>query len=150
MIVCTTCGKDTEAADSIAICAANEYMLGFGCPFICPKCRKYLFPYRAIRDVVFIWPIPLPEKYIDGGNIVRPEVANNPVDEMFGRSDHGLVLSCGPGYYDNKRFRPTSNLCAGTKVLYDKLVPWGDHVKGYDGRERFVVMCGYKDLQGVV
>lgn len=150
MIACVTCGKDTEAVDSIEILAANMYMLGFGCPFVCPDCNKFVFGPRAIRDIVFVWPIPFSEVYIEGGNIVRPAIANNPVDELYGRSDYGIVLSCGPGYYDNKRFNPTSNLQKGTRVLYDKFVPWYDYFKGYNGKPKFVVICGYKDIQGIV
>jgi hypothetical protein len=125
-------------------------MAKLGCPFVCPHCKRFRFKYRAIRDVVLIWPMPLPPTFVEGGAIVRPESSINADDELYGRSDYGLVLSVGPGYYDNKKFHPTHTLEVGMKVVYDKLVPWKVYVEGCDGKEELVVICGFKDVRGVV
>jgi hypothetical protein len=125
-------------------------MLKHGCPFVCPECKEVRFNRKAIRDLVFIWPIPLPKFYIEGGVIARPETARNVEDEMYGRSDYGLVLSVGPGYWGDKKFHPTSDLSVGTKVAYDHFVPWGDFAPNVKGKESFIVICGFGDVKGIV
>jgi len=127
-------------------------MSDMGCPFVCPNCNRFRFELRAIRDIVCIWPIPLPKTYVDGGDILRPENYIDAGDELIGRGDYGLVLSFGPGYYDNKekKFIPTSDLRVGMKVVYDKTVPWRTYVSGYNGHKELVVLCGFKDVGGYV
>ena len=71
-------------------------------------------------------------------------------DEQLGRSDDGIMLSCGPGYYDDKKFNLTTPISVGTKIVYDKLVLWGDYSKGFDGKLHYVILCGYKDIKGII
>lgn len=123
-----------------------------GCPFVCPSCCRFVFNMRAKWDYVLLWPIPLPEKYMEGGEIVRPQNAIDVKDEIYGRSDYGIVLSFGPGYYTEKgKFKSTGNqLYVGAKVLYDKNVPWRTYAPGYDGKKELVIVCGYRDIKCLV
>ena len=126
------------------------YAHTYGIPFFCTFCGAIKFNYRAIRDIVFLWPIPLTRTYVEEGVVERPESSIDSEDEVYGRSNLGIVLSVGPGYYDNKRFHPTNTLERGMKILYDKNVPWRTYVKDNDGKSRMVVFCGFKDIWSIV
>lgn len=118
------------------------------CPFVCPTSGRVEFPLRAIRDIVFIWPIPLPETYGMEHLLVRPIQFRDVRNELFGRSPFGIVLSVGPGYFDDtdQKFYSTGNLKSGDKVLYDSKVPWNTTVRDSQGKEHFIVFCGYGDV----
>lgn len=105
------------------------------------------FPYRAILDRAFIFQIPPPERFGEEKLIEIPEQFRK-----YYKKGEGILLSIGPGYYSNEgKWHPTSDqLKPGTRVYYDKTVPWGCHVEGLDGKEYGVVICGYKDIQGIV
>lgn len=150
MSTCKACSEFISNIVNVLDVAGMEGMIDLNCPYICPKCKRFCCNRRAIRDIVFIWPIPLPEYYIEGGLIARPETARNVEDELYGRSDYGLVLSVGPGYWDDKKFHSTCDLKVGMKVNYDKFVPWADFAPGYNGKEHFVVVCGFGDVKGII
>lgn len=141
--VCEFCNQYNE--DPLLI-AKNHRV-----PFYCEECGRIKFPYKAKWDYVFIWPIPMPETFVDGGEIVRPDNTDNPEDEVYGRSGEGVVLSFGPGYYDKRnKFHPSTGLKVGMKVYYDKGVPPRVHVRGVDGKNYVVVICGYRDVKGEI
>lgn len=116
----------------------------YSIPFFCDICGSIKFPYRAIRDIVFIWPL-VKETFQKDGLIEIPEQF-----KKFYLSDLGIVLSAGPGYYDNKRFHPSEGLRVGMRVIYDKSVLSETYVKGNDGKKYFIKICGYLDVRCVV
>jgi len=105
------------------------------------------FPYRAILDRVFIWPCPPPERLGKKKLIYVPEEY-----QKYYQKGEGVLLSVGPGYWDDKgKWHPTSpDLRPGCLVSYDKTVPWGFFEDGLDGRQHYVVICGYRDLYGLL
>lgn len=118
------------------------------CPFYCVMCSRIIFPYEAQRDVAFIWPIPLNKTFQEDGLILRAEISRDVTDELYGRTDYGILLSLGIGHWGKKRFHATQDIKVGSKVFYDKFVPWGFPVKSFSGVEEFVVVCGYNDIKG--
>jgi len=105
------------------------------------------FPWRAILDRVFIWPL-LPEKFGKKEKLIYiPENLR-----IYFASGEGVLLSVGPGYHssDGKWHPVTDQLRPGVKVFYDKNVPWGIHEKGLDGKMYFVVLCGAQDVRAVI
>ena len=111
------------------------------------KNGNVVFPYYPIRDRVFLYPDPLPEKLGKEELIFIPGHLRK-----FHSTGIGTLLSVGPGYWDDKgRWHPTSDqLFPGVKIRYDKTVPWGVYLEGLDGKKHFVVFCGYRDVWGVV
>jgi len=105
------------------------------------------FPYRSLRDLVFVWPDPPPEKLGEEQLIVLPEHLQKQYHDGV-----GMILSIGLGYMNDKgEYYPTpSELRPGVKVLFDIGVPWGEYVKGQDGKKHYVVLCGVADIFGVV
>lgn len=119
-------------------------------PFYCKLCGAIKFPYRAIRDVVFIYPEPYPEKV---GSIYLPRdenyIGGGPTFRLW--KPRGVVLSVGPGYWDKKkrRFVPVTGLKVGDIVYFEKNLPkaWRSfEVEGTDGKMHKVVYCGYRDV----
>jgi len=108
---------------------------------------KLKFPYRALFDKVFIWPTPPPKK------IGKRSLLDIP--EQF-RKRHqdgtGILLSVGPGYWGKKGkwHKTPEELKPGLRVAFDKSVPWGQSVKGEDGKNYRVVVCGVADILGVI
>jgi hypothetical protein len=105
------------------------------------------FPYRAILDRVFIYPIPPPEKLGKQGLIVIPKQ-----HQGYHQDRTGIILSIGPGY-EGKRVKwcPTApELKPGVRVMYDVSVPWKTIVKGLDGKNYVIPVCGTADIMGVV
>jgi len=161
-IACDTCGEHVFSKNF-----RYPKLAELECPFVCPECHQKTFSWRAHRDISFVWPIPLPDTYGEAGLIVKPDGVNDERDELYGRNDRGILLSMGPGWWgklplpggtkpppggDRRRigFHLTPQLPFGTKVLFDKTVPWFFEPKGYDGLQRYVVICGARDIKGVV
>jgi len=131
------------------------------CPFI--NQGHVVFPYRPLRDVVFIWPQPKPKTF--GKGII--EIPEQYQSEY--RIGLGVLLAIGPGYFgrDHRKrvngingywvdpgpreyWHPTSDqLQPGTVVQYDVCVPWYEFAKNHLGNNHFVVICGVKDIYGV-
>jgi len=105
------------------------------------------FPYRPLRDIVFVWPDPPPEKLGRKQLIYIPEYLRKKYHDGV-----GIILAIGPGFTNDKgrRYPTPSELRAGVKVLFDKSVLWGVYVKGQDGKKYYVVLCGVADIFGVV
>ncbi len=101
-------------------------------------------PLRAILDRCIIWPIPGPQRI---GPILIPDTVSEDL-----RKAEGILLSVGPGYYDDSgKFHKTSDqLKQGVKVMYDKDVPWSTIVKDKNGKEHKLVICGVQDIHGVI
>ena len=88
---------------------------------------------------------------MEGGAIVRTESSRDVRDEVYGRTDYGIILSCGSGYVGKDNlFHPIEPLEPGTHVVYDKHVPIRIYVDGPVTKKNLVVVCGYFDVRGVV
>ncbi len=106
------------------------------------------FPYRPLRDLVFIFPTPPPEKIGEESLIFIPEKFRKRHQDST-----GVVLAVGPGYQNDKgkwQCLPPSNLKPGVKVHFDNLVPWGVEVEGLDGEVHYIFVCGISDVYGIV
>lgn len=106
-----------------------------------------LFPYQMLGDLVFIWPDSPPDK-LGKNNIIH-------LPDFLKKKYHngtGTIMSIGPGYGDLKgKFHSTHpKLDGGVRVLFDISVPWGLHIAGLDGKRHYVVLCGAKDVFGIV
>ena len=179
--VCNKCASyiEVDIADDIAV---DRWLVlkrakELDCPFFCESCYSNVMRWRAIRDICFVWPVPLPKTYIKGGNIERVGNEDNAEDELHGRTGYGILMAQGPGYWANTsrccnarvllkevptcdncnlecmyeyRFHPTTPIEVGTIVIYDKFVPWVFFPKKPDGREEAVIICGSGDIKGVV
>jgi len=134
--------EDEEGTNYYQPCDEIINAIRFNVPFYCTICGAIKFPWRAIRDIVFIYPLPVEETYREGGLVVIPDTYKE-----FYKKGQGVILSIGPGYYDDKKFHPIDpDLKIGELVIYNKDVPWYDVVIGNDKKEHVVVMCGAKDI----
>lgn len=109
-------------------------------PFYCTECGAIKMPLKALHDYVFIYPIPkpiVPKKTF----LILPE------PDVVEYSDFGIVLSCGPGHYNTKKFVPTGLLKVGMKVIYDKGVPWEFYWEGTDERPHLIKFMTYLDVK---
>jgi len=108
---------------------------------------EIVFPLRPLRDLVFIFPDPTPEKLGDQQLIYIPVQCKKKY-----HSGIGTILAIGPGFTDVKgRYHPTPpGLKPGTRVVFDISVPWGMFVVGQDGKRHYAVLCGTTDIFGVV
>lgn len=105
------------------------------------------FPLKPTADRIFLFPSLPPEKFQENGTIIIPEQ-----QRKHYRKDVGIILALGPGYYDSEgEWHPMSpQLKVGTVVKYDITVPWEEIVKGLDGKQYAVVLCGNSDILGVI
>ena len=108
---------------------------------------ELIFPYRPLRDIVFVWPDPPPEKLGKRQLIHIPEHLKKQY-----RDGIGTILVIGSGYTNDKGkcFPIPSELRVGVRVLFDINVPWGMRFEGQDGKKHYVVLCGVADIFGVV
>ena len=134
-LTCSSCGA--VACDNKINLAVKDHKI----PFVCQVCGVFQFKYQAIRDIVFIWPLPSAEKI---GNIVLPEICRT-------ETEFGVVLSVGRGVHDKKgRFHPVT-FEVGDLVAYDKDVPWRTTLYGSTGIKKFLVKyMGARDIKAVV
>jgi co-chaperonin GroES (HSP10) len=111
-------------------------------PFTCPECGVIDFPYQPLRDIVFLYADPLPERL--GSFYLPAQYRENHGNEF------GIVLAHGRGYYDKKgTFHPTS-VRPGDRVMYDKNIPWWKMVFAPDGKEYKIKYMPECDIKGVV
>jgi hypothetical protein len=120
-------------------------------PFYCDMCGAIRFPFQAVRDVVFLYPRPLPEKV---GLIYLPkeEFVGGSTQEKFKAPD-AIVLSVGEGSIDKdrKRFISTKGVLeTGDHVFYNRRIPWRMKARGMDGEDHMVVFCGVLDVWGLL
>jgi len=115
-------------------------------PFHREKDKKLVFPYRPLRDLVFIWPVPPPEKLGQKQLISIPEEYRKKYHNGV-----GIILAIGSGYMDDKgKFHPTPfDLKSEVKIMFDISVPWGQYFKGQDGKKYYVCICGVADIFGL-
>ena len=118
----------------------------YSIPFYCKLCGAIKFQYRAIRGVVFIWPLYKYDKRFENkrSKIIIPESVKR--SEL---SDIGIILSIGPGFHDKKRkdrWREVTGLSVGMKVVYDSTVPWTLDACDDNGKEHLVKICDFTDV----
>lgn len=108
---------------------------------------KLVFPYQPIRDIVFVWPCPPPEKVGKESLLYLPEDHRKTFHDGT-----GVLLSIGSGYKDNKGkwYTPSPKLTPGTRVAFDINAPWGEYFLGQDKKMHYVVICGVEDVNAVV
>ena len=109
-------------------------------PFWCDYCGAIKFPYRPIRELVFIWDAPLPQ-YYDNSGIVMPESYRKHY-----KDGHGIIIAHGSWWYDKKYKICKTSLKIGYEVYYNKDVPWSLPFKGSDDKVHKVVFCGEPDV----
>ena len=111
-------------------------------PFRCGTCNSLKFPYKATRDIVFIWPEPINDRV---GSIILPIMVKDSKEP-----EYGVVLSVGKGYWKKGgNFIPT-NIKVGDEVIYDKSTPWCLFVEGPKERKYRVKYMGYQDVKALV
>ena len=108
---------------------------------------ELVFPYRPLRDLVFIWPDLPPEK-LGSEQLIH-------IPAQFRKKYHngvGVILAIGPGYTSDKgKYHPTpSELKPGVRVSFDIQVPWGEYFEGQNGKKYYVVICGVSDIRGII
>jgi len=105
-----------------------------------------------MKDLVCVYPIPLPDTFIPGGTVLRTESSRDVEKEWGGRSPYGIILNFGPGYRDGEGvFHPTHGLEVGDVVIYDKGVPNRLRFEGFiDHLKHLVVVCGFRDVGAVI
>ena len=114
-------------------------------PFHCRVCGALQFPVKAIRDVVFLWPDPLPIHVNPDSKLIIPDVFRK-----YYKNDFGYVLSAGPGYQkDGECFR-ASELKAGDRVVYDKSTPWKHPIEDQEGKVHQIRMMGARDVKAIL
>jgi co-chaperonin GroES (HSP10) len=141
---CSKCGNDVYDGRT------NSNRGIFQIPFKCSECNSIKFDYSPVRDVLFIWPYPAPDKV---GSILLIEDTNfrgGSLKEEL-RPNLAVVLAIGDGYFDSKKkeFVPTKDLRVGDVVYYNKRIPWRVELKNDDGDKFEVRMCGFNDVYGV-
>ena len=120
---------------------------GIEIPFYCKSCGAINFPYKPIRDVVFIYPYPRPEKV---GSIYLPqddEYYRSSVNDLF--ESKGVVLAVGKYMYSSGEKISQKILKVGDIVLFEKRLPksWKTfEVEDTNGEIQKVIYCGLNDI----
>ena len=145
---CSVCGVEVKVACSSE--GTNHYVPAdillwhdnYKVPFHCEMCGAIQFPWKPMRDLVFLHPIPVKGTYADGGQVVIPDNYR-----QFYKKGEGVILATGPGYWDTKEFHPTNKeLKVGSYIRYNPEVPWSLPVIGNDGKEHDITICGSNDI----
>ena len=112
-------------------------------PFWNEETNECCFPYKAIKDVVFLWRKAHDTKV---GSIFLPDVAKQEDAVAI-----GVILSAGPGYYDKKAkiFRECA-LNTGDCVIFNPSIPWKVDIKGLDDVYYEVWYMGEQDVFATV
>jgi len=113
-------------------------------PFRCVLCGSLRFPFKATRDVVFVWPDIVEDKI---GSIIVPWMAK---EELQAEKEIGTVLSVGPGYWDPKGKFHRTQLKVGDRIIYVKDVPWKERITGWDQKKYIVRLMGGCDVVALV
>lgn len=125
---------------------------GFIIPFCCSLCGTLRINYQPVRDVVYLWPYPAPEKTKSG--ILLPDdtdfVGGAYKDEI--RPNLAVILGYGPGYFDIKKrkFVPSEGLEVGQVIHFNKKIikAWTVNLKNESGDRYPVTLCGFQDVYG--
>ena len=144
--MCSECGADVIVVDDkfVPVKTKNSADL-YAIPFKCQTCGGIRVGFAPTLDRVMVWSDPIPETYVEDGQIEIPIQYKE--DKL---SDLGVVVAFGLGYYDNKRFHPVADLYIGARVVYDKTVPWDIDAKGSDGEMHSIKIMGYADIKVVL
>lgn len=137
---CPKCNSDIDNKEKIQSIIKEQNI-----PFVCPECGMIKFPVRATLDRIFVWPDPVKDMIGDANLIYLPEVAKENYKTVY-----GTVLSCGPGYYEEKKnnqFIPV-NLKVGDRIAYDKDVLYRLTLRDANGKMQKVALMGYQDIYG--
>lgn len=141
-LYCATCGCETKVTTKKNLLhvepkngAVLKLIDKYNIPFICSVCKGLDFPYQALHSAVFVWPDALPDR--TSGGIILPEKLRS----FFG-SEYGIVLSLGKDV--------VVDIKVGSRVLYDKSVPWELEVIDSSGKRQIIKNMSIKDIKGVV
>ena len=117
-------------------------------PFYNKKKKKIIFPYKPMKDLVFIWTEPIPDRV---GLILMPsaEAAFAKHQQENTGNSCGVVLAAGPGCTVDGKFVATT-VKPGDRVLFDLGIPWSMEIEGVDGKMYQVRYMGERDIQGIV
>lgn len=129
-IICTDCGQSFNQKITDLV---KEYKI----PFVCTVCGQIKFPAQPMRNLVFLWPKPVPDKI---GSIILPDSVKKSMEDEF-----GVVLAAGKGYYTEAGEWKPCTLKTGDVVIYDKNVPWKLTITGIDVKYMSTV-----DIKGVL
>ena len=130
---CRTCNKTLPD---------RAVIVKYPTPFTCSRCGQIEFPYQPLKNIVFVYPDPLPEKM---GSFYFPSL----YAENY-RSKFGIVVAVGKGYHDRRyRWHPTT-VRTGDRVVYDKDVPWYMRIEALDGKMYHVKYMPELDVKGIV
>jgi hypothetical protein len=155
MQVCSQCQTEVKEVNGV-LRPVNDKLncdrATFIIPFGCPVCNAINVRYRAIRDVVFLFPTPKPT-IINGIHVPDFDFGaggkRNTQEEL--RDPTAIVLSIGYGAYTPKgKFISSDELEVGDIVYYNKRVPWRMEHKSPDGVVHEMVICGYQDISSKV
>jgi len=116
------------------------------CPFI-NKNGKIAFPYKPMRDMVYMWNYFHPIKF--GKGLIKSPKGYEDRYEI----GVGVVLATGPGYYDKEeKWIPVNdNIIPGVVVEFDLSIPWTFPMKIADLYDKFhtLPMCPSVNIFGV-
>ena len=148
---CPTCGTKVHKVDGVLRPVDPLLDCGrgtFTIPYACPTCNAIHLRYRAIRDVVYLFPTPKPTTFKDG-QVILPDydygIKHNTQEEF--RDSSAIILSMGKGAFTPKgKWLSTAELKVGESVGYHKRVPWRIEHVGSDGLTHEIVVCGYQDI----
>lgn len=116
-----------------------------GIPFYCDTCGVIDFPFKAIRDIIFVWR-DKPPSYIGDEKIIEIPAQFR----EYYRNEWGYILSAGPGYYNKKGYIPINPyLISGQRIIYNKEAPWEWKVKDSKGIPHTVMVLGEQDILAV-
>lgn len=111
------------------------------CPWSSEKGKG--FPFRCLKDMCMVWPLPDPEKF-EGTGIYIPEQTQENYRKSF-----GVLCSVGPGYHrESGEFIPTK-LKPYSVVMYDISTLWWIEAPDHNGKEYFIQICGEQDVKGI-
>jgi co-chaperonin GroES (HSP10) len=120
---------------------SNELINRFKIPFICAECGGIDFPFMPTTDRIFVWPEPEPEKI---GLIELPATYR-----QFHRSERGLVLAAGPGYYNKRGIFIETELKVGDIVIYDVSTMYTRTATNKNGKEYDIKLMGEQDILAI-
>ena len=123
------------------IALSKEVINRFRIPFICDKCGGIDFPFMPTTDRIFVWPEPEPEKI---GLIELPATYR-----QFHRSERGIVLAAGPGYYNKHGIFIKNDLKIGDVVIYDVGAMYTRTASSKNGKEYDVKLMGEQDILAI-
>jgi len=118
------------------------------CPFVCKTCGKVNLEFNAIRDLIFVWPVPKAQTFFSKGLLELPARFMNPTDELSGRSPFGVILSVGGGFtYQSGERLVINNIKPLDIVIYDSQIVNTNWAEGFNGNKHPFIRCGYHDIK---